>query len=403
MDEITEESLQKAEDAIAAKVIGNYPANTEILALDYTNYYTYISSGNCRCKIAKRGKNKQKRNDLRQCSLAVVTAKDLGIPLFSHVYEGNRNDQTEFGEYIPLLKKRMPGFAPPKTTLVFDGGSNTKENLERLDMHYLCSFSLSYCKELYDIPADTYEVVVLEKGAKVAAYRTQKIIWGKERTCVLSLSDALYAGQERELKENIRKTLDDLEKLDEQIRNPKSRIPKTAESLLKRAEKLLKRKYMKEIIQFQVSNAGITYEVDAEKETAIKEKYFGKKLLITDRGDWSTEEILGVYREQDCIEKIFRDSKDTSHCSLQPIFHWTDQKIRVHIFICLLGLTMSAVLQKEAEKRGLHLSNDRLLEELGGIRESWITEGNDATGKVLQKLEKMNDVQEKLWAIIEEL
>ena len=40
------------------------------------------------------------------------------------------------------------------------------------------------------------------------------------------------------------------------------------------------------------------------------------------------------------IEKIFRSTKDNEHCAIRPQFHYTDQKIRVHIFCCLLGLTL---------------------------------------------------------------
>ncbi|MCL1790675.1 MAG: IS1634 family transposase [Peptococcaceae bacterium] len=403
MDEITEENLRDAEDAIIAKVLEKYPTSMERLALDYTNYFTYISTGNDACTLAQRGKNKQKRHDLRQCSLAIVTAKDLGIPLFSHVYEGNHNDQTEFGEYVQLLKERLPNYDPQKITLVFDGGSNTKKNLNSLETHYICAFSLTSCKELYQIPLESYETIILKKGKKEQAYRTEKTIWGKECTCILTLSPALYAGQERELKQDRKKTLEELKTLNEQIKNPKSRIKKTEESLTKRVEKILKRKHMREIIQIQITEAGLTYEADVQKEADIKKQYFGKKLHITDHKDWSTEDILEAYYEQDSIEKIFRSSKDPEHSPFQPIYHWTDQKIRTHIFICLLGLTMTIVLQKEAEKRGIKISQNRLLEELIGIRESWIKEDDSTTGKVVRKLEKMSDMQEKLWEMVQEL
>ena len=108
MDDISEDDLKKAEDAITSKILGLFPESLQKLSLDYTNYHTFISSFNKRCDIAQRGHNKQKRNDLRQVSLAIVTLKDFGIPLFSHVYKGNVNDQGEFRKYIQLLKERLP-------------------------------------------------------------------------------------------------------------------------------------------------------------------------------------------------------------------------------------------------------------------------------------------------------
>ena len=47
---------------------------------------------NNKVKIAQGGHNKQKRSDLGQFDLAIVTTKDFLLPLFSYLYEGNRND-----------------------------------------------------------------------------------------------------------------------------------------------------------------------------------------------------------------------------------------------------------------------------------------------------------------------
>ena len=75
VDDISEMDLVKAEDAVTKRILELYGFSLERIALDYTNYYSYISSTNDRCTIAKRGHNKQKRNDLRQYSLALITTK----------------------------------------------------------------------------------------------------------------------------------------------------------------------------------------------------------------------------------------------------------------------------------------------------------------------------------------
>ena len=148
MNDISEKELYDAEDAITKVVLENYNFEIEKIALDYTNYFCYIDSNNDRCTIAQRGHNKQKRNDLRQYSLALITAKGIGLPLCSHIYEGNTNDQTEFLTYYNMLKERIPNYDPKKMTLIFDGGSNNKVNFKAIETHYICSFSLSSCKQL---------------------------------------------------------------------------------------------------------------------------------------------------------------------------------------------------------------------------------------------------------------
>ena len=130
--------------------------------------------------------------------------------------------------------------------------------------------------------------------------------------------------------------------------------------------------------EHKIESNKLEYEINNEIKNKIIRKYFGKKLTITDRADWSTKDILTAYYEQDCIEKIFRDTKETEHFSLRPIFHWTDQKIRVHIFICLLGLMLTAVLQRELQGNGINISKGKLIKYLSQIRLCWVKDNNSS-------------------------
>lgn len=404
MDGITDRQLQQAEDSLTKTLLDRYQIGLEKIALDYTNYFTYISTDNTRNTIAKRGKNKQKRNDLRQCSLAVVTSKEYGFPLFSHVYEGNHNDQTEFRIYLEQLKRRIPGYVAQEVTVVFDGGNCTKKNMELIDSHYICGFSLSFCKELYEIDLDVYEPVSVS-GKEVLSTRERRTIWGKERECILTFSQALYDGQAGDLNTKIAKAQDAILELDRKWKNPKSKIPKTEEEYGKRIHKALSQKHLAEIVRVKSNGEGIHCEIDDGKKQEIMRKFFGKKLLITDHEGWATEEIIRSYREQDSIEKLFRDTKDTEHFSMRPFYHWTDQKIKVHIFICLLGLTLATALQKELAGRKIELTKDTLLKELSGIRESWIKENEkiEGKGKVIRQLEEMGTNQMKIWKAVQSI
>ncbi len=60
------------------------------VALDMTNFATFIATGNEKAPIAQRGKAKQKRADLRLVGLGLVVTRDGGIPLTWHAYPGDR-------------------------------------------------------------------------------------------------------------------------------------------------------------------------------------------------------------------------------------------------------------------------------------------------------------------------
>jgi transposase len=381
-----------------------YDFELETIALDDTNYFSYISSSNNKSELAKRGHNKQKRNDLRQYSLALITTKESGLPLYSHIYEGNKNDKTIFPEYFAVLKERIPNYDPKMITLVFDGGSNTKENFKLLETYYICSFSLSSCKNLYDIELSEYNDVPVN-GKQVRSYRITQNIWGEERECILTYSSSLYAGQLKELNENITKTDDAIKQLNEQLSNPKSRISKKKDSIQARVASILNKKHIDVIYNTQIMvndediATKVEYIIDEEIKNDIAYKYFEKKLLITNRKDWSTDVVLKTYRDQDCIEKIFRSTKDSGHCAIRPQFHYTDQKIRVHIFCCLLGLSLATILHREVEAKGFSISKYHMLDTLKSIRRCWIKDKD--SNKAVNVLEEMDDFQAKLWNIIQ--
>ena len=85
--------------------------------------------------------------------------------------------------------------------------------------------------------------------------------------------------------------------------------------------------------------------------------------------DWSTEEIILGSRAQSHVEDAFKQMKDPHWVSFSPAFHWTDQKLRVHAFYCVLALTLSSLLQRKAAQAGIKLTIPALFEELTGIKE----------------------------------
>jgi transposase len=70
---------------------------------------------------------------------------------------------------------------------------------------------------------------------------------------------------------------------------------------------------------------------------------------------WSDKEILLAYRGQSYVEGTFRQLKNNEHLAVRPQYHWTDQKVHVHTFLCLLGLLLARIIEYEARRLGLRL------------------------------------------------
>jgi transposase len=131
----------------------------------------------------------------------------------------------------------------------------------------------------------------------------------------------------------------------------------------------------------------------------LHRRLFGKNILFTDNDDWSNEEIISAYRGQYVIENAFKQMKHPVFVSWKPRFHWTDQKIRVHAFYCVLALTVASLLQRELSRKGVAISIPKMLKNLSTIKEVAIfyPENKVSGSPVKISLSRMTKLQQKLF------
>src|SRR6266704_2386398 len=138
MHAVSLKDLEQVSQAIALRIVEAYELDCSSVALDMTNFATFIATTNGKAPIAQRGKAKQKRSDLRIVGLGLVVTRDGGIPLTWHAYPGDRPDVTQFPEMISQLRTRYEAITaaasgpasdgPAEMTVVFDAGQNSEEN-----------------------------------------------------------------------------------------------------------------------------------------------------------------------------------------------------------------------------------------------------------------------------------
>lgn len=464
MDGITREQIEMAQEMLTRRALEVFPAKLSRLHLDYSNYFTFIDSFNNRCTICKRGHNKQKRDDLRQFSLALITCAELQIPLVWELYDGNKNDKMEFSDFTSFAAKAMKAYGiddPKSVILTFDGGSNSEANFAALPFSFICAHTLASFPDLYDIDLDVYQELTLRNGHTRCAYEIPELTFsGISGKGVLTFSPALYDGQLAELEKDIkafneacaeiaasighargryaqmirkaRTNYDNevlrIEKYNTDIRKEhdekiargvrirgKQKQPKpvpiwdeasVAKELIL-SDVLKGRKQLRSFVDVSVvipdasgSDPKVIWCINEENKAAYIHKYFGKKLICTNSSDLSLSDILSTYAEQECIENLFRVSKNTDHFSVRPQFHWTDQKIQVHVMICLMGIAVVEVLRRKMEEAGLVYSKEALIEKLATIRDGWVIRDMKHAERVL---EEMDEDQQKLMDIVHNL
>ena len=145
----------------------------------------------------------------------------------------------------------------------------------------------------------------------------------------------------------------------------------------------------------------LRWRLDHATLEALTQKRLGRTILLTDRRDWTAHEVVSAYRDLSRIEETFRNMKNTDFLSWQPAYHWTDQKLRVHAFYCVLALTLSTLAHKVVREAGVDLSLQAMLKELSAIREVALIYPSGAHRKDQMTLSRMSPRQKKLFDILE--
>jgi transposase len=399
-------AIHQAEEDIFKILIAKEGITLDTLLYDTSNFFTYIDSNNQRCSLAQRGRNKQKRMDLRQFGLLLLVSRDQ-IPLFHQVYQGNLSDKVVLKDNFQKILARFKAIAGSleNITLVFDQGNQSKKMLKNVDqnIHFVGALSPYQHKDLIK-EANNHLNLIAVNAYELECYRLRTRIWELDLTCVVYLSEKLRKGQIQGLQQDLKKISAQLRKLKEKIQQPTKKGKKRSQEDLEKKIKWLTAGIPENLMYWRLEHLqedafGLDFWVDKKEFDLLKDHKFGRRILITNQHGWSTKEIILAYWGQSKIESVFKRIKNPFHLALRPQYHWTDQKIEVHGFICLLALLLVMVASKRArEKVGFTGTPDALLEKLSAIRLATFIESplkkTKGRYKAVYRLEEMDpDIQ----------
>jgi len=417
MDLVTADHVLECEKQITQRLIQRFQLDLRALVYDGTNFFTYINT-RTPAELPQRGHNKQKRGDLRQVSLGLLVSADFHIPLFHKVYAGNVNDSTEFRSITEELSTHYRQLAQScdHLTLVLDKGNNSEEafaSLQDTPFHFVGSLVPSQHSELLAISRKQFRTLSQAGLEGVEAYRTQKKVFGQTRTIVLTFNQNLYDGQLQGFTTHLGKARRKLRDLQTQLQRRREGQVKggkapTLDSVKKQIHTICSAQFVERILKAEVQQLGkgleLTFRTDQAALDRLCRVQFGKTILFTDNADWSEEQIVLAYRSQYHIEDAFKQMKNPHFLGWSPMFHWTDSKIQVHAFYCVLALLLTSLLQRELAGKGEPLSINRLLAELGGIRETLIVyprRQGQRQASTAVCLTRMTALQQRLFSLLD--
>jgi transposase len=378
MDAVYVAALTDIERRLAVRMAAEFELGLSGLALDMTNFATFIDSANDRAPIAQRGHAKQKRTDLRLVGLGLVVSRDGGVPLVGHAYPGNRPDVAVFAAVVDELVARYRGLAAAdeQLTVAFDAGQNSASNFAHLvevGLHFVGSLPPSEHPDLLAVPARRRSVVDAERYPGLTAYETRVPALGANRRVVLTHSPTLHAKQAAGFDQTVGKATRALAELAAVLARGRARRDRAgveAEIARIRRPRWLDRVLSVQLTGDAPAQLRLSWKVDPTARRALETELFGKRILVTDREDWPIVELVAGYRSQSDAEGGFRQLKDPKLVSFSPMWHWTDQKIRVHVSYCVAALAVAHLMRRETARAGIPMSVHELLGHLAGIQET---------------------------------
>ena len=415
------EALAGIEHELALRVCDRFDLETSSVALDMTNFATFIDTGNAKAPIAQRGKAKQKRADLRLVGLGLVVTRTGGIPLLSHAYPGNKPDVTQFPHMIKTLAARHSALTAahtatsgedadavtPQMTVVFDAGQNSAANFALLaatNLHYVASMPASDCPDLLAVAAAARTPVDTDRYPGLDALEVRRASYGAERRTILTHSAELHAHQVRGFEgTTLAKAGRRLDELAATLARGKTRRHRPAVEA--DIAKITHNAWVQRVLTWSLTgqkpkDLRLTWNVDTAAYAQLETEIFGKHVIITDHDDWPLADVIAGCRSQSEAEGSFRQMKDTHVVSYSPMFHWTEHNIRVHTFTCVLALQIAHLLRLQADRDGLHLSVRELLRQLAGIEETvLIYPSTGGRPKARRMLTETSSLQDQLAAL----
>ena len=379
-----------------------------LLAYDTTNFYTYIASNNQRNSLAQRGHNKQGRHNLRQVGLSYVLDGDNGLSLCHHLYRGNVADAEEFPEalhrIVTLLERNQ--IAPDTVTLVLDKGSaalaNTLE-LEQAGVGWISALPWTQAPVEFRSSRQLTPLSSQEPGVSAAA--ETMVVHGKEYRCVVKYSAPFAGEQLHSLTTSLSKAMQSMRRLARELATSAASF--TERGLHSRIARWLSPQFVGELIGYTLEQRDgrwhLQFDFDHQALERLMAQRLGRTVLLTNRFDWTAEQVITAYSGQQHIEQVFRGLKDGDWLGWGPMYHWTDQKIRVHAFYCMLGISLLQYVRRQAVEAWPGLSTEELLEQLRQIQKYTLLyppQGEKGPNRVATVLSKQTLTQQRLTQVL---
>lgn len=222
---------------------------------------------------------------------------------------------------------------------------------------------------------------------------------------MVKYSASFAAEQLHSLTTSLSKVMQSMRKLARELLQPGAKH--TESGLRNRIARWLAPQFVGELVSYRLEQRDgrwhLQFDFDHQGLEQLMANRLGRTVLITNRRDWTVEQVVAAYSGQQHVEQVFRGLKDGEWLGWGPMYHWTNQKIRVHAFCCMLGISLLQQVRRQAEAAWPGLSTEELLDQLRQIQKYTLLyppQGSKGPNRVATVLSKQTLTQQRLAQVL---
>ena len=312
------DELLKRQDAIQKKLAAKHLANGTLVLYDITSCYMEGEYANS--DLVEYGYNRDCKKGHEQVVISLLCTKD-GCPVAVEVFAGNTKDEVTVIDKINEIKGK---YDIEKVVFVGDRGMVTQANYARIDhdtVKVIAALTHGNIKTLCE--KNTIQLSMFDEKNIV------EVIDGNKRYCLCkNHSTAVREAASRQAL--LTKTTEALDKIMTCVR-------KTKYSKEVRAGSVIDKYKMGKFIMFEGAGEDLKYTLNHAK-IAEESLLDGCYIVYTDVSpeDMTAAETVANYKSLMQVEQAFRNMK-TVRLEIRPVYHKTDDRIKCHVFICMLA------------------------------------------------------------------
>lgn len=310
----------RVERALAARHLG--PAS--LVLYDLTSVYMEGSH----CSLARHGHSRDHRPDRPQVEFGLLT-DSRGCPVAVEAFPGNTADPATLEAQIEKLRER---FGLTDIVLVGDRGMLTSARIERLravgGIGWVSCLRAPAIRALVD--AGDLQLGLFDE--RNLAEITSPEFPGER--LIVCRNPALAIERARKREALLVATEDALDRVAAAVEQGRLR---SAAAIGLRAGRVVNSKKMAKHLELEIADGHFAYRRRAEAiaaEAALDGLYVVRTSVPAERLD--APAVVETYKRLSAVERDFRALKGDD-LAVRPIFHWREDRVRAHLFLCFLA------------------------------------------------------------------